>query len=108
MGRDAAVWFVMIGGQQQGPMSRAEVGLSVGTGAVDGETFVWKEGMEGWLPGAEVPELRQLFVAGLKPAKPPPPPPAAQRPKPAPSNKAQGMPSFDTSHFKVREGIEDE
>src|SRR4051812_38847022 len=107
MGRDAAVWFVMIGGQQQGPMSRAEVGLSVGTGSIDGETFVWKEGMQDWLPGAEVPELRLLFLPPPKqPVKPPPPPLAAQKPKPA--NKGQGMPTFDTSHFKVREEIEDQ
>ncbi|HEX4382941.1 MAG TPA: DUF4339 domain-containing protein [Myxococcales bacterium] len=108
MARDAAVWFVMIGGQQAGPMSRAEVGLEFATGAIDGETYVWKEGMSGWLPGAEVPELAQLFepeAAGAR-SKPPPPPPAALKPKAA-KKPAEGMPTFDTSHFKVREGIEE-
>ena len=97
MARDAAVWFVMIDGQQAGPMSRAEVGLEFASGAIDGETFVWKDGMSSWLPGAEVPELQQLFEPG--PAKPPPPPPQALKPKA--KKPGEGMPTFDTSHFKV-------
>jgi hypothetical protein len=109
MARDAAVWFVMIDGRQAGPMSRAEVGLEFATGAIDGETYVWKEGMSGWLPGAEVPELAQLFEPQDAPgarSKPPPPPPAALKPKAA-KKPGEGMPTFDTSHFKVREGIEE-
>lgn len=119
MARDAAVWFVMIGGQQTGPMSRAEVGLEFATGAIDGDSYVWKEGMAGWLPGVEVPELVQLFEPEPAPSArpiPPPPPPAAlqgkaraREPAPAARKKpGEGMPTFDTSHFKVREGIEDQ
>jgi hypothetical protein len=117
MARDAAVWFVIIGGQQTGPMSRAEVGLEFATGAIDGDSYVWKEGMSGWLPGVEVPELAQLFEPepSAKPRPPPPPPAAlqakarAKEPVPAAKKKAgEGMPTFDTSHFKVREGIEDQ
>jgi hypothetical protein len=118
MARDAAVWFVMIGGQQAGPMSRAEVGLEFATGAIDGDSYVWKEGMAGWLPGLEVPELAQLFEPEPAPSArpmPPPPPPAALQAKargePAPAARkkpGEGMPTFDTSHFKVREGIEDQ
>ena len=113
MARDAAVWFVMIDGQQAGPMSRAEVGLAFAKGSIDGDSFVWKEGMSGWLPGAEVPELAQLFEPETAPAeraKPPPPPPAAMKSKEQQAKKksAGGMPTFDTSHFKVRDGIEDQ
>ncbi len=74
--RDPPVWFLMIAGQQTGPMSRAEVGLKAAASTVTGRTYVWKEGMSGWLRAAEVAELSALFAA------PPPPKPA---PKPAPS-----------------------
>jgi len=74
MARDAAVWFVMIDGQQTGPMSRVELGLEFATGAISGQNFVWKEGMNGWLRGEEVPELAALFSGTPEPSAPPPPP----------------------------------
>jgi hypothetical protein len=79
---DAAVWFVIIEGQQSGPMSRAEVGLEWATGTIAGGNLVWKQGMRGWLPAAEVPELSSIFQP--PPPKPTPPPPAAPPTKPPP------------------------
>jgi hypothetical protein len=111
MAREAAVRFVMIDGQQAGPMSRAEIGLQLASGGITAETFVWKDGMNGWKPGGEVSELAQLFEpeAPSSKSKPPPPPPAAFKAKakslPAVSQKKdgpkQGMMDFDTGHFKV-------
>jgi predicted Zn finger-like uncharacterized protein len=75
--RDPPVWFAMVAGQQTGPMSRAELGLKAATSAVTGRTYVWKEGMNGWLRAAEVPDLAALFAA-------PPPPKPAPKPAPAP------------------------
>jgi hypothetical protein len=65
-------------------MSRAEVGLEWATGAIAGDNLVWKEGMRGWLPAAEVPELSSIFHPA--PAKPTsPPPPAQTKPLPVPT-----------------------
>ena len=82
MASEAAVWFVMVGGQQDGPLTRAELGLRSGSGTFDSESPVWKDGMDEWLPSGEVPELAALF-APAKPAAAAKPPP--YKPKPASS-----------------------
>ncbi|MFJ2954221.1 SPFH domain-containing protein [Streptomyces sp. NPDC087270] len=67
-----AQWFVGIGGAQQGPYDAAALSGLVGAGTLTRETLVWKDGMAGWLPAAQVPE-----VGGLFGAVPPPLPPQA-------------------------------
>jgi GYF domain 2 len=66
----AAQWFVGVGGVQQGPYDPAALSGLVGAGTLTRETLVWKDGMSGWLPAAQVPE-----VGGLFGAVPPPLPP---------------------------------
>jgi hypothetical protein len=73
--RDPPVWFAMLSGTQTGPMSRAELGLKAASSTVTARTYVWKEGMSGWLRASEVGELASLFAA---------PPPAKPAPKPVP------------------------
>src|SRR5262245_27219717 len=69
--RDPPVWFAMIQGKQQGPISRAELALRASAGQVGPRTYLWKEGMESWIRAKEVPELVPFFAA---PPTPPPPP----------------------------------
>ena len=66
----AASWFVGVGGVQQGPYATGALSGLVGAGTLTRETLVWKDGMAGWLPAAQVPE-----VGGLFGAVPPPLPP---------------------------------
>ena len=131
MAREAAVWFVMVGGQQDGPLTRAELGLRSSSGTLDAESPVWKEGMDEWLPSGEVPELAALFAPAKPAAKPPPykPKPAAKpgaaktalKPVSSATSKASsrsadraaspvakkapekgmGMSAFDTAHFRL-------
>jgi membrane protease subunit (stomatin/prohibitin family) len=68
----AAQWFVGIGGAQQGPYDAAALHGLVGAGSLTRETLVWKDGMAGWLPAAQVPEIGGLFGT-----VPPPLPPQA-------------------------------
>ena len=126
-----ALWFVMVGGEQDGPLTRAELGLRSQSGALSVESPVWKEGMPDWLPCGEVPALAALFAPERPVAKPPPykskPATAAAVQKlglkpvssatskassrsvsrPAapglltPPEKGQGMSSFDTAHFRL-------
>ena len=72
MAREAAVWFVMVGGQQDGPLTRAELALRSGSGTFDSESPVWREGMDEWLPSGEVAELAALFAPEKPAARPPP------------------------------------
>jgi hypothetical protein len=77
----------MIASKQTGPLSRAELVLKVATGAVTGRSYVWKDGMAGWVRAADVAELASLFAAppGQKPAPiPSPVATPALAPKPAP------------------------
>ncbi|BBA97641.1 hypothetical protein RVR_3475 [Actinacidiphila reveromycinica] len=67
-----AQWFLGIGGAQQGPYDAAALSGLVAAGTLTRETLVWKDGMAGWLPAAQVPE-----VGGLFGAVPPPLPPQA-------------------------------
>jgi hypothetical protein len=107
MAREPAVWFLMIDGEQAGPMNRAEVGLQIASGNISAETFVWKDGMIEWRPGGEVPDLAQLFEPGSPEpkVKPPPPPPAAFKVKfkgkHRPESGRQGFSELNPAHFRV-------
>lgn len=63
-------YFVSVNGQQQGPFNADVLKQMIGSGQLTKETFVWKQGMPGWLAASEVTEVASLFGA-----TPPPPPP---------------------------------
>jgi membrane protease subunit (stomatin/prohibitin family) len=63
-------WYVGIAGAQQGPFDVNGLAGQVHGGAMTRSSLVWKNGMAGWVPAGEVPELAQLFGA-----VPPPLPP---------------------------------
>jgi hypothetical protein len=65
-------WYVGAGGQQLGPFDRNGMSQQVGTGTLTASTLVWRNGMAGWVPASQVPELTPLFGA-----TPPPLPPGA-------------------------------
>ena len=41
----AAMWYVMLGETETGPLTRVDVGVEAASGAINGETLVWREGM---------------------------------------------------------------
>lgn len=65
-------YYIAVNGAQQGPYDDNTFRGMIQSGAVKRETTVWKNGMAGWLPAGQVPELAPLF--NMMP--PPPPPPA--------------------------------
>lgn len=69
----AAAFFTAVNGAQAGPFDMNVLRQMVQMGTFTKETLVWKQGMAGWLPAAQVPELFNLF--GAVPPPPPPPPP---------------------------------
>jgi predicted Zn finger-like uncharacterized protein len=69
--RDPAVWFAMVQGKQQGPITQAELLLEASAGRVGPRTYLWKEGMESWIRAKEVPDLVPLFAAPPAPPLPP-------------------------------------
>ena len=50
----AAVWHVVVSGEQQGPFAPAQIGEMLSTGVIDWEAYVWREGFDNWLPARDV------------------------------------------------------
>src|SRR5246127_5583043 len=59
MGKDMAErsWFYAASGQQQGPVSEAQLRDLIGRGTVTADTLVWSEGMAAWQRAGEIPGL---------------------------------------------------
>jgi len=64
-------WHVAINDIPVGPMRRDEVARKIAIGAVTPESLAWREGLDDWLPAADIPDLAMLFGARLQ--APPPP-----------------------------------
>src|SRR5258708_37582023 len=43
-------WYYVDAGQQAGPISEDELGSLAGSGKIQPDTLVWREGMANWLP----------------------------------------------------------
>jgi len=52
-----AVWHVVVGGDQQGPLAPRQLGEMLAEGKIDWEAYVWREGMDGWQPAKDVEPL---------------------------------------------------
>lgn len=58
-----AVWHVVVDGEQQGPFAPLQVGGLLSDGKIDADTYVWKDGFDGWKALREVPELASVMGA---------------------------------------------
>ncbi len=52
-----SVWYYARGEQEKGPITTAQIKALAAAGKLQREDFVWKEGMENWVPASEVPGL---------------------------------------------------
>ncbi len=64
-----AAFHVAANGQTLGPFSASQLAGAAQQGQLTAASLVWTQGMAGWIPAAQVPQLASLFA-------PPPPPPA--------------------------------
>lgn len=67
----AAAWHVAVNGQTTGPFNGQQLSAGAASGELTPQSMVWTQGMSGWLPASQVPQLQSLFM----PSAPPPPPP---------------------------------
>lgn len=83
---DARAWTVNVAEGDQRTMTLAEIVDAYGAGAINGETFLWAEGMADWAPLAEVSEIVAALGGGAPPAadEPPAPEPAPPAYEPPP------------------------
>jgi hypothetical protein len=54
---DPARWYYLDGGDQQGPVSLADIRAKVLDGTVGPEAYVWADGMPEWMPARQVPAV---------------------------------------------------
>ncbi|MDD4098599.1 MAG: DUF4339 domain-containing protein, partial [Lentisphaeria bacterium] len=52
------MWYFAENGQQQGPVSLADLQAMVRSGRLTIDSLVWRQGMNDWMPVQNVPELR--------------------------------------------------
>jgi len=66
---DESVWHVVINQDQVGPMTAVEVQRRFGSGDIDSETYIWREGFTDWLPLSQVDTFASLVASGSAPAR---------------------------------------
>ena len=73
-------YYVVIDGEQKGPMATEQLENLKQDGTITSDTLVWKDGMAEWGKAGEQEDLKTLFAA----ATPPPPPSEVTVTPPAP------------------------
>jgi predicted Zn finger-like uncharacterized protein len=64
MGQDqtlGAGWYIVVDGEQRGPLPPIELSHLFAKGSVGLDSYVWKEGFDDWKVAGEVPELVQIL-----------------------------------------------
>jgi membrane protease subunit (stomatin/prohibitin family) len=66
-------FYVALNGQQLGPLPVQVLQQMIHSGTLNAASLVWRQGMAGWLPVSQVPDLAGLFAPSLPPPPPMPP-----------------------------------
>lgn len=74
---DAAIWYIGINGQQQGPLGTQQVVDMIRAGQITTTAYAYGQTQPQWTPIAQIPTFAPLF-AQMPP--PPPPPPVGPAP----------------------------
>jgi len=56
-----AVWYIVVDGEQKGPLPPIELSQLFAKGTVGLDSYVWKEGFDDWKVAGDVSELAQVF-----------------------------------------------
>ena len=59
------VWFVLLQGEQLGPLSFEEVLDFYYKDVVSSETLLWRDGLSEWVPITQIPEFNELLFQGI-------------------------------------------
>ncbi|MBT8451145.1 MAG: zinc-ribbon domain-containing protein [Deltaproteobacteria bacterium] len=65
-----ATWYIVVDGEQKGPVAPIELSQLFAKGKVNLESYVWNEGFDDWRVASEVPEVAKLFGGATSGAKP--------------------------------------
>jgi predicted Zn finger-like uncharacterized protein len=59
--RSEATWYIVVDGEQKGPLPPIELSQLFAKGSVGLDSYVWQEGFDDWKVAGDVPELAQVF-----------------------------------------------
>jgi predicted Zn finger-like uncharacterized protein len=93
---DPPIWFAMLGGQQTGPLTGAQVEIKIAEGAVGPRTYMWKDGMASWQRAKDVADVSVMFGRPPEPPRTTAAPPRTTATPPVPS---VGFREFSTADF---------
>ncbi|MGM0555129.1 MAG: AgmX/PglI C-terminal domain-containing protein [Myxococcota bacterium] len=65
----ASEWYVVIDGDQVGPITPEEVEAYAASGRISGETYAWREGLDDWASLASLDAFAHLADSGGMPAE---------------------------------------
>ncbi|MHC4996991.1 MAG: GYF domain-containing protein, partial [Planctomycetota bacterium] len=66
-GAGAAEWYIVIEGEQVGPVTATEIESYFASGQVDAETYAWKDGMGDWMHLAAIEEFAGIAAGTAGP-----------------------------------------
>jgi len=64
-----ATWYIVVDGEQKGPLPANELSRLFAKGSVGLDSYVWKEGFGDWKVASEVPELKDIFGGAASQSK---------------------------------------
>ena len=88
-------WYYIGHYGQLGPLTREQIDELVEGGVIARETYVWRSGMDAWLPADRVRELAEAFRLSAPYAPPAPPPPPSPEIAPPVAKVAPPAPLYD-------------
>jgi predicted Zn finger-like uncharacterized protein len=65
---DQGTWYVVVEGEQVGPLAGPDIAGRLARGEINGDTLVWKDGLADWVKLSTVPELSAGPAAQPNPA----------------------------------------
>ena len=68
-------WYYVSGKDRVGPVEKEQLAALVSENSLNGDSFVWRKGLESWQHLKDVAELAPLLAPPEPPPPPPPPPP---------------------------------
>ncbi len=59
--RNEALWYVVVEGEQQGPLAPTQLMALFAKGSMNLDSYVWQEGFDDWKVAKDVPEIAQIL-----------------------------------------------
>ncbi len=87
-----AIWYLVVSGEQTGPMTAEEVEGYVTSGVVDADSYIWRDGLDDWIPLVECEEFNGLLAS-------PTPLPSYETEEPAGSQAEETQPESGGTDF---------